>query len=256
MKRFLDILTTVALVLLALIMFACGPSEEQKAQELTDAAAKANEAVAQTFSTVAIEAAYPDIAVKVSLTDSLFHAELITEPVANLFLAKYLQLLPAGDCKPLISKVKAAQGVVKLTFTDLYGQSFSADLAAEHVLSLFTAKFSQLNTTAVKEDIASMIGLQIEVPERFKLAGDLTTSFESGFITVVLPVKPIDVANLSQGNVVFYHQPLINNQWKNLEGFASILKDLGIDGIRVTYADVESDKQVKQAFPWRSIFEE
>ena len=71
-----------------------------------------------------------------------------------------------------------------------------------------------------------------------------------------MPVKAVDVANLTQGNIVFYHQQLLKNQWKNLANFASLIKELGIDGIRVVYADVDSDKKVKQAFPWRSIFEE
>lgn len=256
MKRFLDILSAVAMALLVLIMFACGPSQEQKAKELTDAAAEVSTAVQQTFSTVAIEAEYPNVKLNVALDDSLFHAELLTEPVANFFLAKYIQLLPANNSKALLRQVKEAQGTVQLAVTDLYGQTFTAELTPDHVLGLYTAKNTQLSVPAVKEGLEALLGSQLEIPARFKLADEVSASFEGGFLVYEVPVKAIDVANLTQGNIVFYHQQLLKNQWKNLAYFASLLKGLGIDGIRVTYADVESDKQVKQAFPWRSIFEE
>lgn len=256
MKRFLDILSAVAMALLVLIMFACGPSQEQKAKELTDAAAEVSTAVQQTFSTVAIEAEYPNVKLNVALDDSLFHAELLTEPVANFFLAKYIQLLPANNSKALLRQVKEAQGTVQLAVTDLYGQTFTAELTPDHVLGLYTAKNTQLSVPAVKEGLEAMLGSQLEIPARFKLAGEVSASFEGGFLVYEVPVKAIDVANLTQGNIVFYHQQLLKNQWKNLAYFASLLKGLGIDGIRIVYADVDSDKKVKQAFPWRSIFEE
>lgn len=256
MKKFLEILAAVGIVLLTLVVFACGPSQEQKAQELTDAAAEVSAAVQQTYSTVTIEAEYPNVKLNVALDDSLFHAELITEPVASFFLAKYIQSMPANNAKSLLAKVKEAQGAVQLTVTDLYGQSFTADLAPDHVTGLFTAKNTQLKVPAVKEGLEAMLGSQLEIPARFKLAGEVSASFEGGFLVYEVPVKAVDVANLSQGNIVFYHQQLLKNQWKNLAYFANQLKDLGIDGLRIVYADVDSDKKVKQAFPWRSIFEE
>ena len=256
MKRFLEILSAVAMALLVLIMFACGPSQEQKAKELTDAAAEVSTAVQQTFSTVAIEAEYPNVKLNVALDDSLFHAELLTEPVANFFLAKYIQQLPANNSKALLRQVKEAQGSVQLAVTDLYGQIFTAELTPDHVIGLYTAKNTQLSVPAVKEGLKALLGSQLEIPARFKLAGEVSASFEGGFLVYEVPVKAIDVANLTQGNIVFYHQQLLKNQWKNLAYFASLLKELGIDGIRIVYADVDSDKKVKQAFPWRSIFEE
>ena len=256
MKRFLEILSAVAMALLVLIMFACGPSQEQRAKELTDAAAEVCAAVQQTYSTVAIEAEYPNVKLNVALDDSLFHAELLTEPVANFFLAKYIQQLPANNGKQLLAKVKEAQGAVLLTVTDLYGQTFTAEMTPEHVTGLFTAKNTQLSVPAVKEGLETLLGSQLQIPARFKLAGEVSGSFEGNFFEYTVPVKAVDVANLTQGNIVFYHQQLLKNQWKNLATFASLIKELGIDGIRVVYADVDSDKKVKQAFPWRSIFEE
>lgn len=256
MKRFLEIIAAVAMVLLALIVFACGPSQEQKARELQDAAAEVSAAVQQTFSTVAIEAEYPNVKVNVVLDDRLFHAELITEPVANFFLAKYIQLLPDNNGKALLRQVKEAEGNVQLTVTDRYGQTFTAEMTPDHVIGLFTAKNTQLSVPAVKEGLEALLGSQLQIPDRFKLAGELSASFEGGFLVYEVPVKAVDVANLTQGNIVFYHQQLLKNQWKDLAYFATLLKELGIDGIRVVYADVDSDKKVKQAFPWRSIFEE
>ena len=149
MKKFLEILAAVGMVLLTILLFACGPSQEQKAQELTDAAAAVCDSVQQTYSTVVIEAEYPNVKLNVALDDSLFHAELITEPVANFFLAKYIQTLPGNNAKPLMHKVKEAQGVVQLNVTDLYGKTFTAELTPDQVIGLFTAKNSQLSVPAV-----------------------------------------------------------------------------------------------------------
>lgn len=256
MKKLLEILAAVGMVLLTILLFACGPSQEQKAQELTDAAAAVCDSVQQTYSTVVIEAEYPNVKLNVALDDSLFHAELITEPVANFFLAKYIQTLPGNNAKPLMHKVKEAQGAVQLNVTDLYGKTFTAELTPDQVIGLFTAKNSQLNVPAVKDGLETLLGTQLEIPARFKLAGEVSASVEGGFLECEVPVKAIDVANLTQGNIVFYHEQLLKNQWKNLSYFAYMLKDLGIDGIRIVYADVDSDKKVKQAFPWRSIFKE
>ena len=166
------------------------------------------------------------------------------------------QQLPANNGKQLLAKVKEAQGAVLLTVTDLYGQTFTAEMTPEHVTGLFTAKNTQLSVPAVKEGLETLLGSQLQIPARFKLAGEVSGSFEGNFFEYTVPVKAVDVANLTQGNIVFYHQQLLKNQWKDLATFASLIKELGIDGIRVVYADVDSDKKVKQAFPWRSIFEE
>lgn len=255
MKRFFEIMAAVAMALLAIIVFACGPSEEQKTQEFKAAVDSLNNTVTQTYTTVAITAEYPNVKLDVTLTDPIAHADLLTETVANFFLAKYIQQTPANNGKDVLKKVKDAQGKVNLNVTDVYGKTYTAELTPDHLTGLYTATNSTLVNTGVKDAIANLFGSQLSVPAKFKLSGEVTASLETSFITCVIPVKAIDVANLTQGNISFYHQDPLYQQWKDLGGVAAWLKDIGIEGIRIRYADVDSDMHKQQAFRWRDIFE-
>ena len=240
---------------------ACGESQADKTTKL-EAATAALDSVLNTteapIKSLSISADDANINVAATFGDSLLHADLLGEELMNYFVAGQIKQIKADVVNQVNRALDSSVGSLKLSLTDTWGNSFAIAYSAEDLRHLYKAKGSQLNVPMVKEQLVILLSNSLPTTKANKDSKGITLSIDKGFLNYdILFDKYQKFEKDRQGYITTLYFDLIKAQYASLGKLQTpiidTMKELGIDGIRVTFVANDSDKELKQAFPWREI---
>ncbi len=256
---------TVAVAFATLLIMAgataCGESQADKAKKLEAAAAALDSVFNPAQAPVAalsITADGTDINFKATLSDSLIHADLLGEELVNYFVANQIKHVKGAVINQVNKALDSTLGSLKLSITDTWGNNFAIAFSSENLRHLYKAKGSQLNVPTVKEQVVALLGNSLPASMANKDAQSITLTISKGFLNYNVQFdKYAKYKKGKQGHLTTLYFAPLKVQYANLgvlqTPIIDTLKELGIDGIRVTFSAQDSDKELKQAFPWREI---
>lgn len=265
MKR-LSFLAAVAAVAVAAIfsLASCGDSKADKLQNL-QSAAEAVDSLLKPYAeapspvkAIDVTVAEPDIKVNVTFSDSLISVPVLGDALLDYFVAQQLKSAPGDVVKQVVSALKENSGSVVLSITDGNESAAPCSYSAESISHLLKAKTSQLNAPRVKQQLCAAMSAGLPVATSYAGADNVQAAVQKSFLeyTVTWPSEKA-YAGWRQGSLTRIYLTPFHDAFESLgvlnEPFVEMLKSLGIDGVKVTYAALNSDKTLSQAFPWRSV---
>jgi len=257
--RLRTVLLPAALVAL---VAACGPSEAEKTARLESAAAQIDSLIATDrapFESCGAVYAAPNVNVDIALADSLIKVDLLGDALMDYFVADQLKAMDRERVAAVINALRKLDTPVVATVRDTYGASKTFIFSADKLSRLVKAKGTSLDVPAVREQVTAMAGGAVPAPWAHRGA-QVSTAISKGFLTFTMTFPSRAALNgLEQGNLTGRYLDPLRRQYARLGDLeypvVEMLKGLGIDGVRIVYtAADDSDRELKQAFPWREIF--
>ncbi len=258
MKRMIYL---VAIVAALAGMVACGPSAAEKAERLASAAAQIDSIVkCDEAPVVSSGARYedPNIVVSYVLSDSMIKVDLLGDELLDYYAAEELRTMDASTLKTVTSLLSKNETSLVVSITDVYGNAKNYIFTADKLKNLAKAKRSTLNVQKVKEQVVALANASVPAPYAHP-GTQVSASIDGGFLTytIVWPKKS-SYASYSQGVLVSLYKAPLQAQYSALGVLeypvVDMYKSLGVDGVRIVYKAVDSDSELKQAFPWRELF--
>lgn len=258
MKKIL--LQIVSLTVL-LAFAACGPSDAEKKARLEAVAAQIDSLVSTNAAPIVASGARyeePNVVVYYTLADSMISTDFLGEELFDYYVSEELRTFEASTFKQITKSLSENESGLTVAITDVYGKTKNFIFTPEKLTNLAKAKRSSLNVPKVKEQVVALANAAVPAPAA-NAGAQVSTAIESGFLTYTItwPSKKA-FASYSQGVLVSLYKEALQNQYSALGileyPMVDLYKSLGVDGVRIVYAAVDSKDQLKQAFPWREIF--
>lgn len=247
---------TPILILLTIAIQAC-TSAPDPAAALERAAAIAD-SIAHTDADGSVISAPPGLQASFAIPDAGFPLTLIGRDIFDVLASQQLKKLPAEQITYICDALRDTESDLTVTLTDDADESVSFTLTPRQILQLRRAKSTDLNIPAARTQLIAIASAMVPAPDA--ASGSLRTdaAIVKSFLQyeIIWP-KPSDFDRLPQGALTArYFNPL--KQWyqsmgRLAEPVIEMLTSLGIDGIRILYTAEGSDRQLRQAFPWREI---
>lgn len=243
----------------ALGMMATGCSSGAKQVEaLMEASATADKMIPAEYNhNVEVDEQGTGLDVAFRLADSLVNVRQIGPELFEALASLNLREYRADDLNAVVEVLRNTKGDVNVELISTSQESSEYKLSPSQLLKLRTAKLTQLNTAAIKSQI-------VDVAADFFVGGVPAgaTSVETAIVKSFLEYNvewpsASSYATREQGWLTYSYF----NQFKriyadvnaSLPGLIPMLTSLGIDGIRVVYSAPDSERQLRQAFPWREL---
>lgn len=240
---------------MTILMGSCGGAS--KGDMLERAAAKADSiAKAEGGGSAVLDS--PDICVDFTVNDTLIPLQMITQDLFDVFASQQLKKIPQKDVSAVTDALRENNGELKVTLNSPKGESVTFEFAPRRVTTLQKARNSELNVSGARTAVIDIARQMIPAPEAHKGASDIVTSVTKSFLEydIIWP-KASDFARYPQGILTKNYFTPLKMQYQAMGSLAEpvieMLESMGIDGIRIVYSAADSDKQLKQAFPWREI---
>ena len=116
----------------------------------------------------------------------------------------------------------------------------------------------QLNASAAREQVVKLAETMVPAPAAHKDAVRVEAAVVKSFLeyNIIFADAKAYAGNDQSLLTVRYFEPL-KAQYRAMGDMApsvvEMLQGMGIDGVRIQYSAENSDKTIKQAFPWREI---
>lgn len=242
---------------LAIVMAACSGSKTT--EQLRQAAATADGLISTDYDhNVEVNAENNGLDVAIRLTDSLVKVNDLGSELFDALAALNLKTCNADSLTALTQTLHKAKADVKVQLIGTDSSSEEFTLSPTKIIKLQGAKLTQLNPSALKTQIVEMAETFCPNPAAHAGAKEVEVSIAKSFLefNVVWPEAKA-YAEREQGWLTFnYFNPL-----KQLYGVVSdgcpgliqMMTELGIDGVRMVYSAPDSDRELRQAFPWREL---
>ena len=264
MKKMFARVMSVALAVVSLaVMTSCGDKQAEKQKALDEAAEALSTELASVTAPLSHEStlvADNDIVVKMTVSDSMIDVSRLGDELMDYYMAMKLKQGPSELINKVVKAVEGSEGSVKLDLTDIYGNSTSYSFSGETIRHLIKAKGSALNEPRVKEQVARLLEKALPNAAAYADADNVALTFNRGFLSyeVTFP-NDRGFAKSTQGLITKQYMQPVKAQYAALGSMQAdvieLLKNLRVDGVSVTYKALNSDKELKQAFPWRVILE-
>lgn len=244
----------IALTFLALFLTSCGGSNSES---LADAANLAD-SIAKADAGGSVVTNSPDLEASFTIKDTLIPVESIGNELFDVFASQELKKLPPKDISFVCDALKESKGNLVIVLNSTDGQSVSFNLSPQQIIRLQRAKHSELNLGAARNQVTTMAERMIPAPEAHSDAVRVKTSVSKSFLEYnIVWAKASSFAKYPQGILTKNYFNALKRQYQAMGNLAepiiTMLEALGIDGVRIVYSAEDSDKELKQAFPWREI---
>lgn len=213
-----------------------------------------NEATDNPDLIVSATANYADAAINVDikLADSLFMTSVITEPLFEYFTACEVKNHIDKNLETTVNALSAKDENVKITLTDVYGDSREYVYSAATLKRMVKTPLTQLNFNDARQALVAALTAS---EEQFRPVGAKVKSVETsynktGFIDYTVTFenasyfKPLTVANLK-----FRAIETLSKRYNHLGDEQSVIfamyKSLGIDGFHLIYTAGENTPSLK-----------
>lgn len=252
-KHFIRVLPAVATVWL---MASC--ADGKQAEALENASAVADKMISADYDhNVEVNSEGNGLDVAIRLSDSLINVEQIGPELFNALAAMNLRTYSADDVNTVVDALRKAKGDVTVELITPDKTNCEYSLTASQLVKLRSAKLTQLNPALLKAQIIDVANGLFPggIPEG---AEGVETSIVKSFLEYdVQWPSATAYANREQGWLTLNYFNAFKRLYAQLDeacpGLVAMLADLGIDGVRVAYTAPDSERAIRQAFPWREL---
>ncbi len=184
------------------------------------------------------------------------YSQELVEYIVSLWLKSHL----GADLDTTLNTLSTEQGSLKITLVGADGASKEFTISSARLKKLLVLKPSELNFSAVKDNVALLMEHRGGLYEEEYKAVDGSFCFATGFAQYTLVFESAaQYSNLTQDSLRGRYQKALKHQYEGYGACAPIitdlLKSLGVEGYRFVYeAKNDESKSLKAALPWR-IFE-
>lgn len=239
----------------ALALFSCAGGD--KGDYLAEAAAVAD-SIAMSEAGGSATVVAPDITLCLAVDDAGIPLSLLRESLFNVFVSQQLKGLPASDVAMVCDALKASGGNLNVVLNSPTGDSVSFALSAHQIVRLQRAKLSEFNLGDARNDVVVMAEQMVPGGEAHRGAVRVDVSVSKGFLEYNVVWSNVgSYSGYPQGILTQRYLNALRQDYADLGGLGlpvvKLLSALGIDGVRMVYSAENSDKTLKQAFPWREI---
>lgn len=250
----------VAVIAMALgsEMVGCN-KDAQKAEALQAAAALADSVAGQGWD---VKVDDKNIAAIYTLADSILNPEAIGDALFDVYAAGQLKAYSASDINTVSNALHENDGSLAISvISPAKGTRRVVYLTAKHLVMLQKSKNSQLNASAAREQVVKMAEMMVPAPDAHKDAVQVEASVVKSFLEYNIVFSDVKAFSGKDQSLLTlrYLEPL-KAEYRALGELGApiveMLETMGIDGVRIQYSAENSDKTIKQAFPWREICKE
>lgn len=184
------------------------------------------------------------------------YSQALVEYVVSIWLKGHL----GADLDTTLNTLSSEQGSLKITLGGADGTSKEFTISSARLKKLLVLKPSELNFSAVKDNVALLMERRSSLYGEEYKAEDASFSFTTGFAQYTLVFESATQhSNLTQDSLRGRYQKALKDQYENYGACAPVitelLKSLGVEGYRFVYeAKNNESKTLKAALPWR-LFE-
>lgn len=247
-----------ALAMTAALGFsAC--SGGKQAEQLAAASALADKMISSDYDhNVEVNAEGNGLDVTIRLSDSLVNVPAIGQELFDALAALNLKACNPADLNELAQTLHKAKASVEVQLIGTDKADVKYPLSASQLTKLQGSKLTQLNPALLKTQLVALAGPFCPNPKAHAGARDIEIAIVKSFLEyrVVWPSAK-DYAQREQGWLTLnYFNPLkqlytmVND---GCPGLINMMTELGIDGVRMVYAAPDSERELRQAFPWREL---
>lgn len=247
---------TIICAIAAIIGTSC--SKGSSAAEIEKAAAVADSVLSadgNASAAVNAEATGIDVTVRV---DSLIDVTAVGQELFDIYASAWLKTVPAAKLDQVAKALRESKGsvTVKLVNPDSRSQQFT--YTPKRIIDLQRARLTQLDPSIAKSQVIKVAEAMVPNPKANEGADSISASIAMSFLeyTIEWPTAK-NYADRGQGVLTtLYFNPLkqqLIDLGPSAQPIVEMLTSLGIDGIRMVYTAKDSDKVIKQAFPWREL---
>lgn len=247
--------TLIAASAFALLVVSCGGNNSAetlaKAAHLTDSIAAA-EADGKAV------AADSDLMVSFTMPDAGIPLTAIGQDLFDVFAAQELKIVAPANVAAVCDALREVKGNLVVALNSPGGESAEFTLTPQDIIKLQRAKPSQLNLGAARNQLIDVAQQMVPNPDAHTGAVRVDVTVSKSFLeyNIIWP-KASAYDKYPQGLLTKNYFNPLKKQYQQLgrlaEPVIAMLSAMGIDGVRVVYSAEDSDKQLKQAFPWREI---
>lgn len=245
----------VAVAALGMSVGGCG-NGAAKAESLQAAASLADSVAGEGWE---VKADGNNLVATCTLTDSLLNPEAIGDALFDIYAAQQLKTYSAADINAVANALHENEGKLDITLVSpALGSSRAIELTAKRLVTLQKSKNSQLNASAAREQVVKLAETMVPAPAAHKDAVRVEAAVVKSFLeyNIIFADAKAYAGNDQSLLTVRYFEPL-KAQYRAMGDMApsvvEMLQGMGIDGVRIQYSAENSDKTIKQAFPWREI---
>ena len=200
----------------------------------------------------------PDLQASFTVHDAEISLSAIGQDLFNVFASQQLKKLSAKDITAVCDALRESKGSLITVLNSPAGESVSFTLTPQQIIKLQRAKNSELNLGAARNEVVAVAERMVPAPNAHEGALRVEASVTKSFLeyNIVWP-KASEFARQPQGILTQRYFNALKEQYQAMgelaEPVISMLQSMGIDGVRIVYSAQDSDRELKQAFPWREI---
>lgn len=247
----------ISAVSAVIIMLAAACGNGKSDNGLADAAAVAD-SIARADAGGAVVEQAPDLEASFTIADQEISVGVIEQELFDVFASQQLKRLNNRDIAKVCDALRKSGGSFITVLNSPSGDSVSFTLTPHQIIGLQRAKNSELNIGAAKAQAVAVAERMVPNPEAHAGAARVDVAVVKSFLeyNIVWP-KASAYSRMSQGVLTQNYFNALKKQYQDLGGLAepviSMLETMGVDGVRIVYSAEDSDRELKQAFPWREI---
>lgn len=192
------------------------------------------------------------------ILDPEIAVDRIGQELFDVFAAQQLKRISAADINLVCEALRASGGDFVTVLNSPDGTSAVFTLTPRQIVHLQRAKNSDLNLGVARNQVIAVAEMMCPNPAAHTGASRVDVSVSKSFLeyNIVWP-KASAYERYPQGILTSNYFNALKTQYRQMGGLAerviAMLQTMGIDGVRIVYSAENSDKQLRQAFPWREI---
>lgn len=253
---------------LSVAVAACGGGTKKEAEALQRQAQRVNTELAQEaeaspelFSSASAQYADSAFSINLVFADSLIQVPEYSQALVEYFLADEIKAHAGKDLDEVVNSLAAVKEPMRITLTDVYGNSRSYELPAATLRTLYKTSRSQLRLPEVRSEVLAILaGRSV----RFAVGGGVQKAdfaLSSSFATYTIVYDNAKAySGLNVGNVKARYLKLLRPMYRAYGPLADAIvkmnESLGIDGYRFVLTTPSGDSELKATLPWREILAE
>lgn len=203
--------------------------------------------------------AYADgvLSINIAFADPQVAVADYSQALVEYMVSQWLKSHLGAGLDTTLNTLSAEDGSLKITLKSADGTANEYTIGHARLKKLLTLKPSELNFSAVKDNVALLMEKRCqEYKDKYK-ASECTFEFSTGFAQYTLTFESGTMyANLTQDSLRGRYQGILRAQFDVYGACApmayELVKSLGIEGYRFVY-EADGGKTLKAALPWRII---
>lgn len=242
-------------LLALLVATGCG---SHNVEDSLRSAAEVADSVAKADAGGSVVVDVPNLQISFTVTDSEISLASVGQDLFEVFAAQQLKKVSPKVVAKVVEALRESKGELDVIINSDNGESAAFTLTPHRIVALQRAKNSELNFSSARTQVIAVAERMVPAPQEHIGAMKVHVSVSKSFLeyNIVWP-NVTSYERQPQGILTKRYFNALKEQYQTMGGLAEpvidMLTSMGIDGVRIVYSAENSDKELKQAFPWREI---